>query len=132
MNPNFTEQIAQLLATEGVGTLGVDIRIGSAPENQSTIVMLVEQSGANQDPDMEIRTIDIDFWGRNADSAKGHSKMQDIWNRLHRRKAYQLTDFYVFFGKVIGTIDDLGKDSNQRQLHKLRIRFTFRVLVAVS
>lgn len=132
MNPNFTEQIATLLADEGVGTLGETLWVGNAPDDKNEVVMMVAQSGLDPDPDMEIRRIDIDFWGRNPNSAQGYSKMQDVWNRLHRRKAYQLTDFYVFMTRAIGTIDDMGKDANQRQLHKLRIRFTFRVLVAVS
>lgn len=126
------EDIASLLEDEGVATLGTDMFIGEIPDDVNNAFMLETISGQDPNVYMEIRSADINFWGRHSNAPDGYDELQQVWNRLHRRANYRTDNFHVFHSEVIGTIEDMGRDTNNRKLHKLRIRFTFRVLVAVS
>ena len=64
---------------------------------------------------------------------QAYATAQAIWDKLHRRANYQLPGaIYVYFGYATTNIEDFDKDTNQRKVVKLQMRFTYRPLEATS
>lgn len=129
---SFISELSDLLEDEGAGTLGTDLFIGEIPNDINNGVMLVAVPTIVQDPWQELRTSDVDFWARNEVSPTAYDKLQYIWDLLHRRANYDLPSYHVFISSAQSQIEDLDKDSNGRKLHKLKMRFTFRVEQEIS
>lgn len=133
MSEPFIKLLAQLLDDEGTATLGTNLFLTEMPETPDNATMIVTSGTVDQRKDYEIRDIYVDFWIRNTDSAQAYATAQAIWDKLHRRANYQLPGaIYVYFGYATTNIEDFDKDTNQRKVVKLQMRFTYRPLEATS
>lgn len=122
------EDIADYLAANGIGTVATDIFIGEIPLDVNDAIALVYSPSPEPNKSIPYFVQVIDVWGRFTKAEVGYSRLQSIFDLLHRKANYDTGDFHVYLSYAMGMIQDLDRDSSRRKLFQLSISFIFREL----
>lgn len=120
------EEIADLLASQGVGTVNTDIFIGDIEHNKENGLFLINEPSPEPNQAIQIYDQVIGFWSRYKKTNLGYSKLKSVQDVLHQRSNYTLASYHVFFSHNLGMIDDMDRDVQERKLHKLSMRFIYQ------
>lgn len=121
------ESIAEYLEDNAIGTVGTDIFIGELPLDEGDIMSIV--SSPSPDPDKSIPYFNqtIDVWARFSDFNDGYSKLQEVFDLIHRNENYEIDGYHVYLSYASGMINDLDRDNQRRHLFKVSFSFVYRL-----
>ena len=120
------DAIEEYLEDEGIGTIGTDIFDGELPLDGTDIISLILSPSPEPNKAIPYYTQYVDIWARFKNYDDGYSKLQDIFDLLHQKENYELTDYHVYLSYSVGMIDDLDRDAERRHLFKLTLGFVYR------
>lgn len=133
MNPFLISDVAAEIAHDGLGTLGQNIFINDIPATSENAIMVMASNSEAPDSYLDTQYLSVDVWVRNTSSAQAYSLLQSVFVLFHRRANYTLgTDWYIYFSHVMGNIEEMGRDAEDRKLAKLTLRFIYRNLSNIS
>jgi hypothetical protein len=122
----IAEDLADFLATNGIGTVGTDLFIGELPLDTNNCLSLVYSPSPEPNKSIPYYTQDIDVWGRFSKFDRGYSKLQEVFDLIHGKENYIMGDYHVYLSFARGQINDNDRDSQRRHLIQLTLSFTFR------
>ena len=128
----FIDEICTLVAnniagfTYGTGT--ANLKVGDLTENVNGV--FAKDSPA-PDPDRYTPVFyhQIDFWAKNVSTESAYNQLQSIYDYLHQKEAYTLSNYYVF-QSFSSSIQDLDRDGEGRKLLKITVLFIIRNLIS--
>jgi len=120
------DQIADLLEDQGIGTVGTSIFTGELPNDGNNIVSLVSSPSPEPNKSIPYYTQNFDVWARYSDYDDGNAKLQSIFDIIHQREDFDLTDFHCYLSYAVGMIDDMGRDAERRHLFKVSFAVVYR------
>lgn len=126
MNTNLADEIADFLASHGIGTVGTDIWIGLLPQDVTAGMFIV--TAPSPAPHKYLDTFDVvlDFWYRHPKTNLGYQKLMEVYNMLHRKGNYTTPNFLVYFSEALGQIKDNDRDLEGGKLYSLSVQFIAR------
>lgn len=74
----------------------------------------------------------IDFWYRSPKTDRGHAKLEEIYELFHRQYNLTLGNWYIYFSRALGSIQDVDRDREFGKLLRLSVQFICRNLTHVS
>lgn len=88
----------------------------------------------SEPPDKETGILyqSVDFWARNADTAKAFEHLTEIFNLFDRRHHYTARGYFIHFSHHDSMIEDMDKDAEGAKLLKLSTRFILNSTTALS
>lgn len=88
----------------------------------------------SEPPDKETGILyqSVDFWARNADTAKAFEHLTEIFNLYDRRHHYTARGYFIHFSHHDSIIEDMDKDAEGAKLLKLSTRFILNSTTAIS
>jgi len=88
----------------------------------------------SEPPDKETGILyqSVDFWARNADTAKAFEHLTEIFNLFDRRHHYTARGYFIHFSHHDSMIEDMDKDAEGAKLLKLSTRFILNSTTAIS
>jgi len=88
----------------------------------------------SEPPDKETGILyqSVDFWARNADTAKAFEHLTEIFNLYDRRHHYTARGYFIHFSHHDSLIEDMDKDAEGAKLLKLSTRFILNSTTALS
>lgn len=88
----------------------------------------------SEPPDKETGILyqSVDFWARNADTAKAFEHLTEIFNLYDRRHHYTARGYFIHFSHHDSLIEDMDKDAEGAKLLKLSTRFILNSTTAIS
>lgn len=88
----------------------------------------------SEPPDKETGILyqSVDFWARNADTAKAFEHLTEIFNLFDRRHHYTARGYFIHFSHHDSLIEDMDKDAEGAKLLKLSTRFILNSTTAIS
>jgi len=119
----LVNDIASLLATKSVGTVGTDMFIGHMPDTPSNCIALMQNSGSAPElagsivgqierPRLVIRV-------RNSTYLNGQNKARDVLKALHTEGEITLNGHRYLYIRAVGSVNQLGRDHELRSLFSL-------------
>jgi hypothetical protein len=126
----FIEQIAELLQSNGIGTVGTDIFIGDITTRTENGLYIVNSPSPAPNEAIDIYEQIVDFWTRNDSTEGAYSKLQQVMDVLHKRTNYTLTGYHVFISHNMNMIEDMDRDLQRKKLFRLTIRFIYMTPIA--
>lgn len=120
------ESIAKYLQDNDLGTMEENLFGEEVPIDKNDCVALLHGVSPFPDKALDIFTQDIDFRSRFIRADDGYNKMLGIFNLLHKNQNYEVEGFHVYISYAMGTILPNGRDSEDRHIHSLTVRFIFR------
>lgn len=132
MNQNLEREIAQLLQSWQVGTVGTDIFIGELPQGITEGLLIV--SAPSPDPDVYIDSEYhiIDFWYISPHTVEAYQKCRDVYNLLHRRHHYNTTNWNIYLSKALAQVEDFDRTEEGGKMCRISVQFYCRNLNNVS
>lgn len=126
MNESLAEDIAKVLATEGVGTVGTDIFTRNLDWSIDRNGVLVKELGnpeSSVENPMQVQNIEITV--RDKDSDAAHSKIKEIRDILHGKAYFETDNYRVLQARSQTGIVDGDSDLQGRQLYRSEFRLMF-------
>lgn len=112
----FIEEIARLLQTAGVGTLGTDLYYSYAPADKESLVAVIDTGGVPPDIDLPTKEPTFQVFIRATSYDAGKAKLDAVRSALHQKRSGTLaggTYYYYIYaiaeGGHIG-LDEAGHD----------------------
>ena len=124
--------LADLIATTGVGTVGTDIFIEKLVADPANAIMLVSITSPTPDLYLDTAYLDFEVWCRNESTKTASDNLTTIYNLLHRNHHITLGDYYIYFIHAQGSIDNFDEDNEGRKLFKQTYRAIYRDTRTVS
>lgn len=118
--------IADHLATSGVGTVGTDIFIGQQPPRSNDCITLYEKNGNEPSGYVPLKKPTIQVIVRNASYATGRAKAETVFDALHRQGNLTLGDNHAYFILATSDVGYIGRDENRRHEWSLNFRLETR------
>lgn len=125
-------EIADYMATRGLGTVGENLFIGELPINQTdgggvtSGVYIVNGASEGQHEYLDTNYDQIDFWSANRLTESAYDALENIKDILSRASNYQTTNYYIYFSHDVSGIMDMDRSGDGLKLFKLTIRFIYR------
>jgi hypothetical protein len=123
---NIIYEIAAYIAAAGYGTLGVDVFIGSFPDELENGIMVVSTSSGDNRKDYPVYETNFEVWTRNKTVTNGYDKAKNVFNLLHNKENINTTNAHIFFIHAPNGVESIGRDINGRALHKVLVNITYR------
>ena len=124
----MADDIATKLQTSSIGTIGTDIFIGHMPDAPDNCIALMQNGG---DPPEVVGgiTSQIEYPRlivrvRNTSYSAGMSKANSILKALHTVGDTNLSSHRYLFIRAIGSINQLGRDHENRSLFSIDFAVT--------
>ena len=124
----LVDDIASLLATKSVGTVGTDMFIGHMPDTPSNCIALMQNSGSA--PEMagsiigQIERPRLVIRVRNSTYLNGQNKARDVLKALHTEGEIALNGHRYLYIRAVGSVNQLGRDHENRSLFSLDFEVT--------
>jgi hypothetical protein len=123
----FIQDLAHYLEENSIGTVGTNLFIGDFPADIKEGMYLVTTSSPAPDTTFNWEDEYIDFYSLYCNDTGGYDILLAVKNLLHQKKFYEVGNYLVCFSNDLGTINDLDKDSQNRKIYMLSIRFIRRI-----
>lgn len=132
MNYMLGEEIADLLASNGLGTVQTDIFLERLPQNTASGLVLASLPGVQ--PEMYLDTLKdaIMFIARDKDGTAAYKKLAAIRDLLHRGQNYDTPNFHIYFSYAVAGIAYVDTDLNGGMIYSLTIDFIYEDINAIS
>lgn len=134
MNP--TVDVATYLQTLGLGSIaGIDplktpIYISNLPDDIDNAILIDSTSGNMPNQYYGLYHAQLEIWVRFKDTELGYSKARAILTALNRKANLSLASCYVYYMQPLTDVEGLGRDNNNRSLHKLLVDLTYREIIS--
>jgi hypothetical protein len=125
----LSEEIANYLAANGIGTVSEDIFVGHFTVDPDSCTMIFGAGAAEQEKYLDTQYTVVDVWTRSQSSKtkEGELRLYTIYQLLHQMQNYPIGDnFYVYFAYATSQVQDMDRDNQQRKLLKITFRFMYR------
>lgn len=124
----FIDSLVSYLQTNNIGTPAQNMFIGEFPEDAKNSIALMLSPSPEPDKSVAVYQQVVDVLARYSAGASlaGQEKLLSIFNLLHKRQNYAITDYHVYLSYAAGMIDDLGRTVNDQRLYRLTLVFTYR------
>jgi len=129
---NIVEEILNYVDTNTTNTKGVDLYIGSLPDDVDNGIMLVGTGGGLPELYYDLYDQGIEIWSRNKNTENGFNKLKEVFTLLHRKANISTANAYIYFIHSTSDVESIGRDLNGRALHKIIIRIIYRDNPAIS
>ena len=129
----FVYQICQYIADNSTlftfGDGDTSLKVGELERGKQGVFAVGTPSEA---PDrytaVEYQT--VDFWSLYKNSAEAYSQLQEIYSLLHQSHHYVLESYMVFFSHASTNIMDMDRDSENRKMLKISVRFIIGTIIS--
>lgn len=134
----FAKEVAQYLQNAGIGTFATadpddrDIYVGELPQEVTEGMFIIEVPSPPPHQYIDTEYPVLDFWYRSPYTDLAHEKLEQVFNLLHRRYSYNLTNWHIAFSRALGTIVDVDREAESGKLFRLSVQFIVRNLNHVS
>ena len=122
-----TEELASVIVTNGLGTLGTDLFLHVAPNEPDDLVVLVEYAG--DDPEYIQETVDVHLEApriqvgvRNTSANLARAKAEDIYRALMRIRNESIQGTRYMWCRPVDTPSLVGRDDSNRFLVTVNFR----------
>lgn len=117
--------IESLLNTQGLATSGTNMFVGLDPGGITLTVTLYDYAGSAPHPTLsrDEPRVQIMVFGGQEDYAEGYSKAQSIKSYLLGLTGQTIGSEIYFAFRMIGDINFVGYDANNRPMFSLNFRF---------
>lgn len=126
------DSLLDYLETNGIGEVGVDLFMGELPVNKQNIVCLIASPSPAPNKSIPYYTQTIDVWAKFASYEAGMTRLQAVFDLLHREENFEIDGYHIYLAYALGMIDDLDRDSERNHLFKLSMSFVYRQGVEFS
>lgn len=118
------DDIAQYLATNGVGTLGVDLFKSFVPSTPDACVTVLDTGGSKPDADIPTKSPTFQVYIRSTDYSTGKAKLDSIRALLHQVANQTLVANQTYFYYILALAEGghLGRDANGRDLFSINFQ----------
>lgn len=134
MNPLL--DIATYLETLAIGSLGgsdptkTPIYISNLPDDVDNGILIDSTAGNMPNQYYGLYHAQMEIWIRFKDTELGYSKARAILTALNHKNNLSLASCYVYYIQPITDVEGLGRDNNNRSLHKLLVDLTYREIIS--
>ena len=120
---SLISDIADYLATQGLGTVGTDIFYSYMPDAGDNIMAVLDSGGVK--PDIYLPTKDQTFqiFIRSSTYAAGKSKLDSVRSELHNLYNTTIGSYYFYYIQAIAEGGHLGRNPDMRGLDEFSINF---------
>lgn len=130
---NIVAEITDYIDTNTTNTEGTDLFIGSLPDSVDNGMMLIGTGSGEPEKNYDLFEQQIEIWTRNKNTSDGYDKLQEIFTLLHRKANISTTNAYIYFiQSMSGGVESIGRDLNNRALHKIIVRVIFKYDLSIS
>lgn len=123
-------KLGEYLASNGFGTLGTTIYIGSIPATAQGLNIV--RSGGSLNNYLPIEETVLDIYCKDTQAADAITKLENIKRFIHRQHNTTLSSDYVFTFLVLGDVEDIQRDDSYDKLYKLTIQVVHRATGVIS
>jgi hypothetical protein len=128
---NIVVNIADYIDTNTTMTKGTDLFISTLPEDVNNGIMLIG-IGGEPDKDYDLFEQRIEIWSRATSTSDSFNRLQSVFTLLHRKANITISNAYIYFMQSMTDIEGMGRDINDRALHKIIIRVIYKNLPDIS
>lgn len=120
---SLISDIADYLATQGLGTVGTDIFFSYLPDAGDNILAVLDTGGVQ--PDIYIPTKDPTFqiFIRSSTYSAGRTKMDSVRTALHNKYNTTIGSYYFYFIQANSEGGHLGRNPDTRGLDEFSMNF---------
>ena len=135
---NIATEIAEYLDAHNVGTFSTanpddrTIYVGELPQGLVEGLMILNVPSPPPHRYIDTEYTVLDFWARSNHSDRGYALLEQVFELLHRRYAYQTKNWNIMFSQALGAIIDADRDREGGKLFRLSVQFICRNLNHVS
>lgn len=118
------DDIAQYLATNGVGTLGTDLFKSFVPSTPDDCVTVLDTGGVKPDADIPTKSPTFQVYIRAASYSAGRAKLDSVRALLHQVANQNLVANQTYFYYILALAEGghLGRDANGRDLFSINFQ----------
>jgi hypothetical protein len=119
----LAKDIAEYLEDATIGTVGSSIFVGMMPDAPADCIAVIQSGG--ESPEMagpisgQIERPRLIVRVRNTSYASGASKANDVLKALHTAGEVSLSGHRYLFIRAVGSVNQLGRDHENRSLFSL-------------
>lgn len=134
----LAKEIAELLDEASIGIFSTadpatrTIFVGEIPQDvtEGIMILMVPSPPPHQYIDTEYTV--LDFWARSPHTDRAYNLLEQVFELLHRKYAYDTAHWHVFLSQALGSIMDVDRDGDGGKLVRLSVQFICRNLNHVS
>lgn len=120
------QEVLNAVQEADIATQLTDLFAGELPLDVTDCIAAMYAISPDPHKTFDVYEQTIDFWARHRSSTTGYNKLRLIQDLFHKKYAYNLGDYHIYFSNSLGVIEDMDRDSERRKLYKLSIRFIYR------
>lgn len=126
------KELAQYIEDNTSLVVNTSLFIGDFPAETGDAVQIVAVASPSPHIDVDTEYQHIELWSRYSSSSEGYDILRQLYELFHQAHHYEMGQTSVWLSEAMGQIDDLGRDSQNRKLWMVGIKFTYHPLNNVS
>lgn len=130
MNTDILSEFADILETQGLGTVGTNIFIGQLPAETNGIYL--ERIGGSMNMYLPIEETIVNLYVQNTSSQSAINTIETIKRTFHRHLETGTDNSFIYTILVIGDVDDLGRDLDYGKIYKVTLQIQHRSKTLIS
>ena len=124
----YSDNVADYLEAQGVGTVGTDIFVGYLPDTPDSCIAVLETGGTEPDAYLPFREPTFQVLIRNTTFEEGQTKLASVRSTLHQLNNITLVTggFYFYYILAIAEGGHIGRDDVGRDMFSINFKAKLR------
>lgn len=121
---HLIDQIADFLANQGLGTVGVSIFTSYLPQTPDNAIAVIETGGLAPNVDIPTKEPTFQVMVRNTNFSDGRTNLDTVRSALHQKRGFEVYsgETYFYFIYAISEGGHIGRDDNGRDEFSINFR----------
>jgi hypothetical protein len=128
----ISAELADLLQSWGLGTVGADIFINELPENINKGLVVTEVGGEGWHNYVDTITSVVDIQSIDTTTENAYKKLVEVLKHINRRGNYTSGNLFIYFSNAGTAIEYLGRELDASAVYRVSVQLIYRDTTIVS